>query len=66
MKEMTGKAVPSQSLDMQLAKRKASNDDSRFRGNNRYQNLNSKNNNMARYLDESLEFTTQGTNGKSK
>ena len=63
---MAGKGVPSQSLDMQLAKRKASNDDSRFKGNNRYQNLNSKNNNMARYLDESLEFTTQGTNVKSK
>ena len=58
MKEMAGKGVPSQSLDMQLAKRKASNDDSRFRGNNRYQNLNSKNNNMARYLDESLDLTT--------
>ena len=55
---MAGKGVPSQSLDMQLAKRKASNDDSRFRGNNRYQNLNSKNNNMARYLDESLDLTT--------
>ena len=66
MKDIQGKAIPSQSLDMQLVKRKASNDDSRFRSNNRYQNLNSNANKMAPFLDQSLDFNTQSNTGKQK
>ena len=66
MKDMQGKNIPSQSLDMQLAKRKASNDDTRFKNNNRYQNFNSNSNVMAPFLDHQIDYNNQGAAGKSK
>ena len=40
---------------MQLAKRKASNDDTRFKSNNRYQNLNTSANIMTPFLDQQID-----------